>query len=67
MRLESLVHGIIKRRPVKKLPTPGDLTARDGDEVTQDMQDLANTMPSMTGVSNMDAPTPMKNGPRRQG
>lgn len=65
MKLESLVHGMIKRRPTKK--PPGDMTARDGDEVNQDMQDLANTMPSMTGISNMDAPTPMKNGPRRQG
>lgn len=68
MKLESLVHGMIKRRP-KKSQSPGDMTARTGDEVSQDMQDLANTMPSMTGVSNMDAPTPMKpkNGPRRQG
>lgn len=43
--------------PAKKHKTPGDLTDRSGLDAEQDMRELTvDQMPSMTGVSNWEAP-----------
>jgi len=55
----SLLHEakFLQYRPAKKHKTPGDLTDRSGLEVDEYMRELTvDQMPSMTGVSNWEAP-----------
>lgn len=57
MKLSCLYEKYLRYRPVKKHKTPGDLSQRNGLEINQHMRELTtDLMPSMTGVSNWEAP-----------
>ena len=57
MKLTCLYEKYLRYRPAKKHKTPGDLSQRSGLEVDEHMRELTtDIMPSMTGVSNWEAP-----------
>ena len=57
MKLKCLYEKYLRYRPAKKHKTPGDLSQRGGLEIDQHMRELTtDLMPSMTGVSNWEAP-----------
>lgn len=57
MKLSYLHEAYLRYRPAKKHKTPGDLSKRTGLEIDQHMSELTtDLMPSMTGVSNWEAP-----------